>query len=249
MGGSPVDAGDAAGPAGGADSLPTSRPGSGRQGLDRRKIVGGAVSLVDRYGLRALTMRRLGEYLDVEAMAIYHYVRGREELLDALVEAVIDELYADPEVHLHSTEWQEYLYRLAHGVRRIALAHPEVFPLVCTRPPAAPWVRPPLRSLRWMESFLQTLHRCGFSDTAAVAAYQAFSSFLLGNLLLEVANKGVDISPAEQNDADQPPAPDALADYPRLRELQPLLSRDRSADIFAEALEVLTDHLEVLGKR
>lgn len=230
-------------------AIPTAEPGSGRQGLDRRKIIGGAVSLIDEYGLKALTMRRLGEFLDVEAMAIYHHIHGREELLDAVVESVIDELYADPEVHLHSTEWQEYLYRLAHGVRRIALAHPEVFPLVCTRPPAAPWVRPPLRSLRWMESFLQTLQGCGFSDTAAVAAYQAFSSFLLGNLLLEVANRGVDISPAQQSDVDQPTAPDALQSYPRLRKLQPLLSRDRSPDIFAEGLEVLTDHLEALGKR
>ena len=37
-----------------------------------------------------------------------------------------------------SHDWQDYLRRLAHGVRRIALAHPQVFPLVATRPPAAP---------------------------------------------------------------------------------------------------------------
>ena len=230
-------------------SIPTAAPGSGRQNLDRRRIVGGAVSLIDEEGLKALTMRRLGEYLGVEGMAIYHHISGREALLDAVVEAVIDELYADPEVHMTATEWQEYLYRLAHGVRRIALAHPEVFPLVCTRPPAAPWVRPPLRSLRWMESFLETLHRCGFSDTASVAAYQIFSSFLLGNLLLEVSNKGVDISPTEDTDLDEPPSSAAVEDYPRLNHLQPLLSVDRSADIFAESLEVLTDHLELLGKR
>lgn len=230
-------------------SIPTAAPGSGRQGLDRRRIVGGAVSLIDTEGLKSLTMRRLGDYLDVEAMAIYHHIRGREELLDAVVESVIDELYADPEVHLHSTEWQGYLYRLAHGVRRIALAHPEVFPLVCTRPPAAPWVRPPLRSLRWMESFLETLHRCGFSDNASVAAYQIFSSFLLGNLLLEVSNKGVDISPIDQADPDDEASSAALRPYPRLQHLQPLLSRDRSYDIFAESLEVLTDHIERLGKR
>lgn len=234
---------------GAAVSIPTAEPGSGRQGLDRRRIVGGAVSIIDREGLKALTMRRLGDYLEVEAMAIYHHVHGREELLDAVVESVVDELYADPEVHMHATEWQEYLYRLAHGVRRIALAHPEVFPLVCTRPPAAPWVRPPLRSLRWMESFLETLHRCRFSDTASVAAYQLFSSFLLGSLLLEVSNKGVDISPVDQPDPNQPASQAVLANYPRLNHLQPYLSRDRSADIFAESLELLTDHLEALGKK
>ena len=234
---------------GGSLSIPTAEPDSGRQGLDRRRIVGGAVSLIDAEGLKALTMRRLGDYLGVEAMAIYHHIHGREQLLDAIVEAVIDELYADPDVHMQSDEWQEYLYRLAHGVRRLALAHPEVFPLVCTRPPAAPWVRPPLRSLRWMESFLDTLHRCGFSDTAAVAAYQIFCSFLLGNLLLEISGKGVDTGPVDETDRDAPTSPAALDGYPRLLALEPELSRDRAADIFAESLEVITDHLEKLGKR
>ncbi len=89
------------------------------------------------------------------------------------------------------------LQRLAHGVRRIALAHPQVFPLIASRPPAAPWVRPPLRSLRWMENFLDNLIGCGFDDAAAVAAYRAFSSFLLGHLLLEVSAQGVDTGPVE----------------------------------------------------
>jgi TetR/AcrR family tetracycline transcriptional repressor len=87
------------------------------------------------------------------------------------------------------------------------------------------------------------------STTASVAAYQIFSSFLLGNLLLEVSNKGVDISPTEDTDIDEPSSSAAVSDYPRLNHLQPLLSVDRSADIFAESLEVLTDHLERLGKR
>src|SRR3712207_7946930 len=55
--------------------------------------------------------------------------------LDAVVESVVDELYGDPHVHLEAhAGWVDYLHRLAHGLRRIALAHPEVFPLVATRP-------------------------------------------------------------------------------------------------------------------
>ena len=41
-----------------------------------------------------------------------------------------------------------YLQWLAHGVRALAREHPNVFPLIATRHPAAPWLRPPLRSLR-----------------------------------------------------------------------------------------------------
>ncbi len=114
-----------------------------REPLSRERVVAAAVDLIDTCGVRELSMRRVGRALGVEAMALYRYVPSREDLLDAVVERVVDELYADPQVHLlPSAGWQEYLVRLAHGVRRMALAHPQVFPLVATRPPAAPWVRP-----------------------------------------------------------------------------------------------------------
>ncbi len=210
--------------------------------LDQRKIVLAAVTLIDQNDLRSLTMRSLGAHLGVEAMSIYHHVHSREDLLDSIVEHVIDDLYGDPEVHISADDWQEYLYRLAHGVRRIALAHPQIFPLIATRPPAAPWVRPPLRSLRWMESFLETLHQCGFSDDAAVAAYRGFSSFLLGYLLLEVSAQGADIGPIEQADPQEEPRTD-LSEYPRLKSMKPALSQDHSAEEFEEALESLLDRL------
>jgi AcrR family transcriptional regulator len=132
-----------------AAAIPAGGPGAGRSGLDQRRIVAAAVQFIDENSLRSLTMQRLGAYLGVEGMALYRYVPGREALLDGVVETVVDELFGDPDVHLEAhAGWVDYLQRLAHGLRRIALAHPEVFPLVAPRPPAAPWVRPPLRSLR-----------------------------------------------------------------------------------------------------
>src|SRR6476620_8687686 len=229
-----------------ASPTPTVEPGAaGRQPLDRRTILLAAVTMIDEHDLRHLTMRRLGAHLGVEGMALYHYIHGREDLLDGIVELVIDDLYGDPDVHLTATHWQDYLQRLAHGVRRIALAHPQVFPLVATRPPAAPWVRPPLRSLRWMESFLETLHQCGFSDSASVTAYRSFSSFLLGHLLLEVSAQGADVGPIEQADPDDSAQPD-LTGYPRLTKLEDELSQTHSAEEFQDALETLLDRLERL---
>jgi AcrR family transcriptional regulator len=199
---------------GAAAVLPAGPPDTGRAPLDRRRILGAAVRFIDANGLSALTMRRLGAALGVEAMALYRYVPGREQLLDGVVESVIDELYGDPDVHLEASHgWQDYLQRLAHGVRRITLAHPEVFPLVATRPPAAPWVRPPLRSLRWVESFLAAMTGSGFSDASAVAAYRAYSSFLLGHLLLEVSQKGVAVNAADAGEGF-PEAPADLSGYP-----------------------------------
>lgn len=235
--------------AGAAAVLPAAKSGAGTKYLDRRRVLGAAVVLVDQQGLRRLTMRGLGAYLGVDAMALYRYVPGRENLLDGIVETVIDELYGDPDVHMSTppTDWRDYLRRLAHGVRRIALAHPQVFPLIATRPPAAPWVRPPLRSLRWMESFLDTLLGRGFSDAAAVAAYRAFSSFLLGHLLLEVSALGVDTGPTDEADPDRHVSSD-LNGYPHLQRLEPELSQDQSATEFEESLESLLHRLGELAR-
>jgi len=161
---------------------------------------------------------------------------------------VIDELYGDPDVLLSSADWADYLRRLAHGIRRIALAHPQLFPLIATRPPAAPWVRPPLRSLRWMESFLQNLRDCGFARRAAAAAYQAFSSFVLGHLLLEVSAQGADIGPVDDPEPTTPKTSD-LDGSPLLKALKPLLSENQSAEVFESSLDLLITHLQTLGTK
>jgi AcrR family transcriptional regulator len=218
-------------------------------GLDRDRILRGAIEFIDEHGLAALTMRRLGSSLGVEAMALYRYVPGREDLLDGVVEMVVETLFDNEDgddIYIGDHNgWQDYLMRLAHGVRRIALAHPSVFPLVASRPPAAPWVRPPLRSLRLVESFLGTLTEAGFSDQAAIAAYRAYSSFLLGHLLLEVTQLGAQVSLLDQPEGD----PEArrttdLSEYPSLLRTEPLLSLDKSAAEFEESLENLLDRLE-----
>lgn len=221
-------------------------------GLSRRRILDAAVDFIDREGLPALTMRRLGKDLGVEAMALYRYVPSREELLDGVVETVLDALHRDAEVHLHGEHgWQDYLQRLAHGIRRIALAHPAVFPLVATRPPDAPWIRPPLRSLPLLESFFTVLTENGFRNEAAVVAYRAYTTFLLGHLLLEVTHQGVVLTTEEE--AESPAAGDSggegMEKYPHLRELESLLDQDETVAEFEEALESLLDRLGLLVRR
>lgn len=219
---------------------------AGAEPLSRPRILDAAVALVDSDGLRRLTMRRLGGELGVEAMALYRYVHSREDLLDGIVDHVIDGLYGEQVTGMADRAgWQDYLQRLAHGVRRIALLHPEVFPLIATRPSAAPWVRPPLRSLRWMESFLDTLVGQGFSDDAAAAAYRAFSSFLLGHLLLEVSARGVATGPVAEPEPSRE-EPSDLAEYPVLSRLRGQLSEDHAATEFVDSLENLVERLGLL---
>jgi AcrR family transcriptional regulator len=215
--------------------------------LERERILRAGVNFIEQHGVRQLSMRRLGAELGVEAMSLYRHIPSRESLLDGIVESVVDELYRDPEVYVEPRHgWQDYMIRLAHGLRRLALEHPQMFPVIATRPTEAPWVRPPLRSLRWVETFLTALTSAGFSDRTAVDAYRAFSSFLLGHLLLEVAALGADVGPAEEAEP-RPPKTTDLADYPMLQRLQDLLSEDQAGHEFEEALENLLDRIENLA--
>lgn len=210
--------------------------------LSRDEIIKAGIDLVAQDGLHELTMRRLGQWCGVEAMALYRHVTGRDDLVGGMVDSIVDSLYIEQTSETSAdVSWQAYLQRLAHGMRTVAQQNPELFPLIATRPPEAPWVRPPLRSLKWMESFLDSLLQFGFDDRGAVGVYRSFTTFLLGQLLLEVTARGADLGPIPQQ-----PAPDStsLADFPNLQRLEPMLTEDRGLEEFEDALESLLDRIE-----
>ncbi len=163
-------------------------------------------------------MRSIAGRLQVEAMSLYKHFRTRDDLLDAVVDLIVDELDRDPQV-LRTAEngWRDYLTRLAYGVRRYALAHPHAFPLVATRPAGAPWVNPPLRSLTWIENLLATLAGEGFDEDQLLFAYRSFNSFLLGYLLMETGARTLgdpqhgDGSFSPDGAADPEPVPGGLS--------------------------------------
>jgi AcrR family transcriptional regulator len=241
----------------------TQSPPAERLPLSRERIITTAIEFVDKHSLTALTMRRLGAELGVEAMSLYRYVNGREDLLEGIVDHLVNHLQLHPEADpgpddagadgfVVADGWQAYLQWLAHGVRALAREHPNVFPLIATRHPAAPWLRPPLRSLRVVEEFLEMLNSRGFSDARAVLAYRAFSSFLLGHLLLEVSMLGAETSPAEEpldEGASDVPNADQKLDldaFPHVARLEGQLSEDHAAEEFEQALEDLLDRLDRL---
>ncbi|HEY0238013.1 MAG TPA: TetR/AcrR family transcriptional regulator C-terminal domain-containing protein [Friedmanniella sp.] len=213
-------------------------------------MVRAALRAIDARGPHNLTMRGLGLDLGVEAMSLYRYVSGREDLLEAVVALLLDDLSEELDETITGS-WQGYLQTLAHAIRTIAVEHPAAFPLVATRHPAAPWLRPPLRSLELVEQFLSTLLAQGFDDNQAVDTYRAFSSFLLGQLLLESAVRGADTGPVEEpldEGGATVPTTDAAADTranPTVVRLRPLLSEDRSDEEFEVGLENLLDRLEM----
>jgi TetR/AcrR family tetracycline transcriptional repressor len=209
-----------------------------QQRLHRTLIIQTAIHFVDHYGLEALTMRRLGAELGVEAMALYRHVAGREDLLEAITTHLVDQLLNDSLQDAPSASWEDYLRRSAHSTRRLAETHPRLFPLIATRPSRAPWLRPPLRSVEWVESFLENLKRFGFSDEEAVSAYKAFTSFLVGALLLQTLPLTLHIQNDEGN-APRTHSELSFEQFPEVRRLQNLLSEDRAQTDFHDALDDL----------
>ncbi|SHF73049.1 transcriptional regulator, TetR family [Jatrophihabitans endophyticus] len=161
-----------------------------RSPLSPERIISETLALIDEQGIAAASMRTVADRLGVRAMSLYRHIDNREDLFDAVVERIVNELSEDPDVpaSAESVGWRDYLRGLAWGVRRYARAHPHAFPLVATRPPHAPWVNPPLRSLRWIEAMLETLRAADFTDDQVLFTYRTFNSFLLGYLLLETSS-------------------------------------------------------------
>lgn len=214
--------------------------------LSRQRIVETAVAFIDAYGPAQLTMRKLAAQLGFEAMSLYRYVPSRDELIDAVVSSVIDDPLDRPElVPSAAASWQDFLARLATAVRTAALEHPRVFPLVASRPPAAGWIRPPLRSLRWIEAFLSGLIERGFGEEAAVRAYRSYTGFLLGHLLLEVNEVAGDAAPVPRPEPDVP-GPEQLDDYPTLARVSEQLRANTSEAEFYDSLDHLLVRLELL---
>lgn len=218
--------------------------------LSRDRIVTAALEFIDEHGPEQLTMRKIGAALGVEGMALYRHVAGREGLLEAVVRQIMADVAGHDDPDLAAT-WQGYLQDLAHRVRAVAAEHPRAFPLVATRHPAAPWICPPLRDLELVEEFLSRLLGFGFTQAQAVHTYQSFSSFLLGQLLLDAMHHGATTGPTSvpvNEGKSEVPTEDeqqSLEEFPTVAALADLLGRDAASEQFELGLEALIDRLEL----
>ena len=154
--------------------------------LSRQSILAAALALVDREGAQALTMRRLGAELGVEAMSVYRHVADRAELLDGLADLLATEI----EPHRGEVEWPDALRTFAGELRAVARRHPDAFALVGTRVLATRFV------LRPVEEVLASLRSGGFTPARAIFAYRLVASYVRGYALAEVGGGfAIEVSP------------------------------------------------------
>jgi AcrR family transcriptional regulator len=104
------------------------------RGLSRDEIVRAAIALADAEGLEAISMRRLARDLRAGAMSLYWHVSSKEELLDAMREALESEL----EIPEPTGDWQADLRVFAYRQRTGLLAHQWLMDILGSGPPAGP---------------------------------------------------------------------------------------------------------------
>jgi AcrR family transcriptional regulator len=227
----------------------------GRYGrLSRERVLSTALELVDREGLSALSMRRLGAELGVEAMALYRYAASKEALLDGLVEALYLELHELLDAGFRSPvrrgagrgrtsptpEWRTELHRITQATYQVALAHREVVPLLATRMLAVPLARRPPAVLREQETALRLLLEAGLDDAAAAAAYRAVGAWVLGYVFADLQ--------AMVDNPDEPEAAFRLGlhrmpvhDLPTLRAITPALAERGGPQGLSMGLDAILD--------
>ena len=108
------------------------RRGRGGQpsGLDRDRITGATVRLLDAEGMPKFSMRRLAAELNVTAMSVYWYVDTKDDLLELALDAAFGELpLPDPE---SDEDWRDQLRTLAREYRSLLVRHPWLSPLAGT---------------------------------------------------------------------------------------------------------------------
>lgn len=152
-------------------------------GLTREKVLRAALALADAQGLDALSFRRLASELGVTPMALYHYVDGRDALLDGIADLLLGELPAPP-----AGEWREQLRAMARSFRSLLVAHPAIVPVFQTRPLLGP------AGLRTANAVLGLFRDAGFPPEQAVLLYRQFLRFLLALITLET-EAGAGLSP------------------------------------------------------
>lgn len=111
------------------DETGTSTATRRRTPLSRERVLRRAVEIADEHGVEALTMRRLAEDLGVEAMSLYHHVRGKGGILDGAVEVVLDEMLeavlalGEPDLP-EPRAWQPAVRARLLAARTVMLRHP-----------------------------------------------------------------------------------------------------------------------------
>lgn len=195
-----------------------------------------ALRFADKHGIQALSMRKLAQSLNVEAMSLYNHVNNKEDLIDGIVELVIAEFQIPDELG----DWKAQMRARAISAHTVLLKHPWAAPLMLSRIHIGPAM------LTWTNATVGCLINAGFSYPMADHAWNALDNHLYGFTLQRLN------SPVEPEDYPSsaehylPMIP--LEQYPHVFAMATQIAEGSHSGIndFTFGLDLLLDGLERL---
>jgi AcrR family transcriptional regulator len=207
-----------------------------RARLNRDRVLGTAIELADSDGIEALTMRKLGEALGVEAMSLYNHVANKGDLLNAMVDTVFGEI----ELPSPGDDWKPAIRKRSISFRDMLSRHPWATMLKDSGTQPGP------STLRHHDRVIGTFRNGGFSVAMTAHAFSAVDSYVYGFSVQETS------LPFETEEETAAMAQVMLAqlpvsEYPYLAELMTkhiMLHGYDYADEFLLGLDLMLDGLE-----
>ncbi len=157
--------------------MPARQRQDDRPRLNRERVLQAAVSLADGSGIEALSMRKLGQQLGVEAMSLYKHVDNKDDLLDGMIDGVFAEIDLAPD----ESSWRVAMRRRAVSVRQVLRRHPWAAPLMQSRTNPGP------RTLGHLDALIGMLRGAGFSVVLTAHALSAVDAYVYGFAMQEKA--------------------------------------------------------------
>jgi AcrR family transcriptional regulator len=148
-----------------------------RRTLNRDRVLQAAVEFADEVGIDALSMRKLGQALGVEAMSLYNHVKNKDDLLDGMVEIVVDEI----EVPSAGDDWKDAMRRRAISMREVLTRHPWGISLMESRTNPGP------AAMHYYNAVIGTFREAGFSIEMAAHGFSLLDSYIYGFMMQEMS--------------------------------------------------------------
>ena len=100
--------------------------------ISRRKALEAALDIVDREGLEALSIRRLGEALNVNGASLYHHFKNKDDILVGVTQLALADVTSPRSEH---DSWRVWLPLNTYRTRQALVAHPALIPVLLRRVP------------------------------------------------------------------------------------------------------------------
>lgn len=150
----------------------------GRPGLTREAVVARALEIGNAEGLEAVSLRRIAQEFGVTPMALYRHVHDKQDLINAMTEAVLEGIDATVGLRPEMT-WTERMRLYIDNYKEQMDARPLALPLSIAYNAEGPpsfW--------KVLEDLLAILLDAGFERREAIVLIRMISNLLAGYLLL-----------------------------------------------------------------